>query len=583
MGRRSYFTSLILIILCLIALTDSSALFVPYLLAALYSVYCLYTIRDITCEKGRRIRIINIASIISALFIALANHKLYLENSLPEVAGPYFTVVYRALIFAVIMAGVFVCARSVLIRAVYDRRSFSTQSDTKRTRYYTFFLIPFAILAIIYLIVYFCCYYPALITVDTVDQIDQIFSGVYSNHQPFYHTILLGVLIRTGMSMFGNINSGVSFAAVFQIFFMAATFAFVIYNMAKLTLASWMCALATAWYALMPFHIMYSYTLWKDVYFGAFVTCLIIFFIRIEKKIGGAVINYIAFALCSLLICLIRSNGLFSYVFVLIFALLLMRHELRLIITMFAVIVAAFVLKHSVLSALNVTQPDTVEALSMPIQQIARVVAEEGNITPRDRALLSEVIDVERIADEYDPGISDPIKQLIRDFGNQDYITENKGEYALLYLRTFVRNPLKYVLAWVDGTCGYWNSGYNYWVWYWDVENNDHGITRIVGSEGMLHFMDDYLWLFYNNRVLQVFTAMGFFVWILLLVLAVNISDDNRCGIIACVPVFAILLSLLISSPVFSEFRYMYALFCALPVIIAISLRRGENAKGEKR
>ena len=87
------------------------------------------------------------------------------------------------------------------------------------------------------------------------------------------------------------------------------------------------------------------------------------------------------------------------------------------------------------------------------------------------------------------------------------------------------------------------------------------------------------LWLFYNNSVLQIFTAIGFFVWIVLLVFAIDISDNNRTGIITIVPILSILLSLLISAPVFSEFRYMYALFCALPIIIAVSLRN-RNREG---
>jgi hypothetical protein len=34
-----------------------------------------------------------------------------------------------------------------------------------------------------------------------------------------------------------------------------------------------------------------------------------------------------------------------------------------------------------------------------------------------------------------------------------------------------------------------------------------------------------------------------------------------------------IVLSLLVATPVYSEFRYMYAVFCALPFILAVVLR----------
>ena len=123
------------------------------------------------------------------------------------------------------------------------------------------------------------------------------------------------------------------------------------------------------------------------------------------------------------------------------------------------------------------------------------------------------------------------------------------------------------MIAWVDSTCGYWNSGYSYWIWYWDIEQNDYGITRTVNSPSMLHFMDEYLWLFYNNRILQIFTSIGLHVWIVLTYFAGYVSRKCRTGIVASVTILAIVLSLLVSSPVYSEFRYMYAMFCVMPIL----------------
>ena len=199
------------------------------------------------------------------------------------------------------------------------------------------------------------------------------------------------------------------------------------------------------------------------------------------------------------------------------------------------------------------------------------MVADDGYISAYDLDMMAQIIDVSSIKDIYDPTISDPIKNAIRDFGNESFLTENIPEYALVYLRIFLSNPVSYVTAWVDSTCGYWNSGYNYWVWYWDIEQNGYGIARTVVSPAALQTMDEYLWLFYNNRLLQVFLAIGLFVWLTLVLLAKSAASGNRTGVVATVPVLAILLSLLISSPVYAEIRYMYALFCALPILVAIS------------
>lgn len=66
--------------------------------------------------------------------------------------------------------------------------------------------------------------------------------------------------------------------------------------------------------------------------------------------------------------------------------------------------------KISCLDALNVKQPDTIEALSIPAQQIARVVVEEKELTDEQRVLLNNIVDVEKIPEVYSTIFQDPLK-----------------------------------------------------------------------------------------------------------------------------------------------------------------------------
>ncbi|MBO4904972.1 MAG: hypothetical protein J5367_07085 [Lachnospiraceae bacterium] len=576
MSRRSFYTSLLCIVLCLLTLLDSDSMFAPYLLVSLFAIFCLFKnqISDID-KKSRAHRIIMIVSFIAAIFITLANHGIWLHPVMPDIRSALFVRICKLLYIIIILSGVYVSVYNILVFIRHDpqKMMFKSSSPDGR-RPILFFLIPFVGISVLYLTIYFCCYYPGLLSLDSIDQVDQIFTGVYSNHQPFYHTLLISLFIRTGLAVSGNINAAVCAYAIFQVVFMAAVFSFVIYNMALLRLPTSAAVITGIWYALMPFHIMFSFTVWKDVLFGAFVTCLITFFIRLMTDIGNRSLNYIGFAISGPFICLLRSNGLFAYLFVFLAMILLSRKQKKILYIMLTTILVCLFLKHGLLKICGVTAPDTVESLSIPLQQISRVIVEDGYIEEADRELFSQIIDIDSVKDEYDPEISDPIKNMIRDFGNQEYLSQNIGAFGAAYLKTFVHNPMTYVIAWTDSTRGYWNSGYDYWIWYWDVESNGFGITRSVASPRVLQIMDEYLWLYYNNTIFRVFTAIGLHVWILLMLLSVNIFTGNRTGIIAAIPILAILLSLLISSPVFSEFRYMYALFCSLPIITAITLSK---------
>ncbi|MBO4267478.1 MAG: hypothetical protein J5910_09870 [Lachnospiraceae bacterium] len=570
-------------VLCLLTLLDSGSYFAPYLIAGLAAFYCLLKNRtDGTDRKYRTPRSIIIVSFIAAVFITLANHKIWLHPVMPDIRSAMFVRICKLLLVLILMSGVYVIVLNILVFIRHDPEKimFTPSEESSKSKLF-FFCIPFTAMLIIYMTIYLCCYYPGILSVDSIDQIGQFFTGQYSNHHPFYHSVVIGLFLRAGLAVFGNINSAVAGFIIVQIIFMVTVFSFVIYNMAVLGLPRWVLVATSIWYCVMPFHFMYSFTLWKDVPFGAFVACLITFFIRIMTRKGNMRLNYIGFSVCGPFICLFRSNGMFAYVFVFLALILLARKQKKLLIITGMTILVCLILKYGVLKLFSVTPPDTVESLSIPLQQVARVIAEDGFIEDGDRALISQIIDIDSAKESYDPTISDPIKNLIRDFGNQDHLSQNMSAYAGVYLRTLSHNPMTYVIAWVDSTCGYWNSGYDYWVWYWDVQENPYGITRTIRSEGVLHAMDEYLWLYYNNTVLQLLTSIGLAVWILLILLAVSLFTGNRTATLSTIPILAIILSLLISSPVFSEFRYMYALFCSLPMIMAITLGSLETKNRE--
>ena len=522
---------------------------------------------------------ITVMSVVAAFFITIANYQIWLHPILPDVRTPMFVRLVKAAYILIIMAGSYFTVRNILAFTAGSSCTFCKTSDkpsvddVRQKSSVLYFLIPFIIISAVYLPVYFLSYYPGLLSLDSIDQIDQLFTGVYSNHQPFYHTLLIGLFIRPILALSGNMNTAVAFYVTVQILVVASTFAFCVRTMADLGTPRPAMIAATVWYAIMPFHIMFSFTVWKDVYFGAFVTLFILFFIRLNKNIGNSKLNLAGFSLCGPVICLIRSNGLFVYVFVFLAVLLLIRQNKKLWIIMLITIAASLILKHPVLNAADVTPPDTVESLSIPLQQISRVIADGGNISEEDMAFLDTFMDTGAVADTYNPDISDPVKNMIRDKGAEEALTDNMGTFLGVYVRTFFKNPMTYVVAWVDSTCGYWNSGYNYWVWYWDVEENSHGISPVTVSPAVRTAMDQYLWLYYNNPVLQITLATGMFAWIVLILFARCIFTKNTVGIIAIVPILAIILSLVISAPVYAEFRYMYALFCCLPALFALTGR----------
>ena len=75
---------------------------------------------------------------------------------------------------------------------------------------------------------------------------------------------------------------------------------------------------------------------------------------------------------------------------------------------------------------------DFIESLSIPAQQIAYVIKEDGDISKKEYKELSKVVDIDRIKEEGKDKqnliISDPVKHNVRENDLDHYLDNNKGK-----------------------------------------------------------------------------------------------------------------------------------------------------------
>ena len=95
------------------------------------------------------------------------------------------------------------------------------------------------------------------------------------------------------------------------------------------------------------------------------------------------------------------------------------------------VLIAGALYKGPVFHYFDVAEPDTIESLSIPAQQIAAVITYDGRISEEQKAFLSNVIDLEKVPEAYtsSPTCSDAIKDLVRETDNQEFITNTQENF----------------------------------------------------------------------------------------------------------------------------------------------------------
>ena len=444
----------------------------------------------------------------------------------------------------------------------------------------------FAMFMIVNLLYLFSVTYPGALTPDSLASIEQILEGYTSNHHPFWYTAVVAVFVKVGLALLGDLNAAVALYSVFQINFMAVSFTYGIATLHKAGVSKKIILLCGIVYALAPYHIAYSVTMWKDVMFGGAALLMIVSMYRIIGCIGKYKwLNTVVFGLASLGFCLWRTNGLYAYAaMVAVFLLIPLLDKVRrsemckqfgvskLLGVMAGVLLCSWFLRGPVIEMMDLKQPDAVESYSIPIQQVAYVITFGRELTGEQIELIDTIVDIEKVPARYIPYISDSMKMLIRE-KNPEYFAQHQAEYFKLWLELGLKYPGDYVKAWIEQTKGYWNGGYEYWIYESSIIPNEYGLSTVKASGLLTAFFDTYFDFFDNTLIAQPWKSIGLHVWALLAVVAVNVVNKKK-EFLLTVPIVAVILTLLIATPVFAEFRYAYAVFTTLPFVGVVSLLR---------
>ena len=540
------------------------AYYTPYLIILISAYICLLLNFKCAVPVLKHLKILSLLfALFFSLMVTLANYNIWSDKGISSFV-----------LLGLLLLGSISAFYQILIWCAVNAKKLCWQKCFDRLSPMKTFALSFFCIATIDLIVLFLCKYPGILTTDSVWQIDQILSNHYSNHHPFWDTMTIRFFIYEGLHLFHDINAAIACYSVFSIIFMATSFSFALATIAELNAPKWVTTLLLIFFSLMPYHIMYSFTMWKDVLFGGFTLSLVVFLFRINSNMSLKKFNYLGFIITGMGVSLFRSNGLFVFVLTALFFFIFYRMKNKRLVLLFVLIIfSSFILKHPVLKAMDVTQPDTIESLSIPVQQIVRDYIEHDDYTDDQRELLGKVIDLNQIKNNYNPQTSDPIKKLVREKDNQEYINENGGKFISLYLSRLRKHPLSFVRAWIDQTKGYWNAGYPYWRWADWVTSNDFGAEQRINNKWLNAKINSYLMKYEQWPMLWIFLSIGFFDWLALWAFFISICRQDKAGIMTSIPIIFVVISLMIATPVFSEFRYAYASFCTLPIILTLVLR----------
>ncbi|MEZ3505466.1 MAG: hypothetical protein K1W10_00630 [Lachnospiraceae bacterium] len=107
--------------------------------------------------------------------------------------------------------------------------------------------------------------------------------------------------------------------------------------------------------------------------------------------------------------------------------------------------------------------------------------------------------------------------------------------------------------------------GYPYWIWLTEIEENNLGIQQTIFSDNLNRIVQDYAGIYAVSPVLRFFLCIGFHVWMIFVMAVICLIRKDKDSLFVMIPLIGIVISLLLFTPVLSEFRDAYAVFCCMP------------------
>ena len=426
--------------------------------------------------------------------------------------------------------------------------------------------------------------FPGTMTVDSFNQLSQA-RGLtpLHDHHPWVHTLIIKLFYNIGYSLSNNVTVGIAAFILAQMLLVSLGLGFTAETLASLGSGRMGAVIVIAGFILFPYHAAFTITMWKDILFALGV--LIITILLYKELVAGirpGVADSLLFVLSSLAVCLFRHNGFYAYILcALIFAFRAIvnrrssdayvgKNARTAILTLVSILIC-LIINGPVKSGLNVQNGDFGHELAIPLQQIARVVQLNGDISDEELEELARVNSIEYIVNNYEPGGADNMIQWLV-AGDSDYVKNNKGRFLKLYLSLGLKNPNAYIMAFIDQTKGYYTTMMPEQTAYYGILPNGDNLDNypIFGAGVRIKINEILSKLQDVLPVYAIFYSPGACLLILILMIGIEKVRGRRSMLFVFLPQLCLTLTVLIATPLVADLRYAYALMLSMPSLIVM-------------
>lgn len=418
---------------------------------------------------------------------------------------------------------------------------------------------------------YLLVYYPGFFTGDSISELRQIINNFVglSDHHTVAHILFASIPFKIGMSIFNNVNIAASLISITQMIVMSTIFGYCINFLYKKGVNKKILIFVLGYFALVPIHGFYSITMWKDIIFSGCILLLSIELIKLLDKEKITIKNSYSFIIISILTVFFRNNAIYMYIILALVSLFVFRKQVKTMVVMLLIVFCVYgVIKGPVFNYFNVKTSSSKEYIAIPLQQIGRMAYKGVEFTNTEEELINELIPLETLKKVYNAEIVDSIK--FNDNYNAEAFEKNKFEYLKMWASLCVKNFDIATEAYLMSTLGYWYPNIDYWTVVARIDKNEIELYDDSIFPDRIKNVTDKL----TTKSIPIYSfiwSIGLCIWIIVISIAMILRNKDKRAIYVFTPVIGVWLTMMVATPVFAEFRYIYCAFTTLPILLLSS------------
>ena len=551
----------------------------PIIVFTSFVMFITWVGKNIVLDKPKKIGCFIVALIFAVLWLVGYSIKESDSLSYWGFFGFYSNLVYVFLSFGLVSA-FYNTVKCLLYFLLKDNAIGENAGNYNLKRNFWFGVLSCSLVWVIYYVIFF----PGVVTWDSYYQINQSLGFVpLTNENPFMHTLLEACFLRVAYAVTGKIEIGIAVFLLFQMFVITLIVSFANITLIQLNVKPIIRHCFMLFYIANPLVGIYSITMWKDIWMAALVMLLAVLIVRYVYFKEHSLKLYISIGFTCFGVLSAKGTGIIMVLFALIaLVFTIKKHRYKIIITFLAAIVCYYGLQGLVINRFDVMPGHIRETKSMFLQQVARVVKYHGSeLTDFEKETIDEVLPYDKLAELYNPGLSDPVKGGM----NEKQYQSDEAKYIKLWFNLGIKYPKTYLTSILANSYGYWYPDTEYWTvssgsyrdilkMYQDnkwtiydpqIENYDLSEDAMARRESIGTFFET----FKKLPVISFLSSIGLYFWIYVIVLLATILKKD----IKIMPLIFIAIGVFLScvlSPVFAEMRYAYPAIFMFPFVLTV-------------